>query len=113
MGDFIEHRHRDSFLPKFSPRSQRGMNAGIYRLTVGVQLRNDERAGPSFRRPVRPVSNDTRARFPARRAFTNAFACATVCGSNFTINLLTLVVIAGSPLLRLPGVEKAGATLLF
>jgi hypothetical protein len=29
------------------------------------------------------------------------------------IKLLTLVVIAGSPLLRLPGVEKAGATLLF
>jgi hypothetical protein len=55
----------------------------------------------------------TYTRFPARRAFTNAFACATVCGSNFTINLLTLVVIAGSPFQRLPGVEKAGATLLF
>jgi len=29
------------------------------------------------------------------------------------IKLLTLVVIAGSPFQRLPGVEKAGATLLF
>lgn len=34
------------------------MNAGIYRLTVGVQLRNDERAGPGLRRPVRPVLHD-------------------------------------------------------
>jgi len=29
------------------------------------------------------------------------------------IKLLTLIVIAGSPLQRLPGVEKAGEALLF
>ena len=58
VGDFIEHRHRNGLLPQFSPRCQRGMNASIYRLTVGVQLRNDERTGPRLRCPVLPVSDN-------------------------------------------------------
>lgn len=57
----------------------------------------------------------TRARFPLRRAFTNACACDTICGSNCMVYLSMLVLRCRMRLFAgyTSGVDRAGSGLLF